>query len=141
MPAENTSPRAASRTEPIAGSFPARSSVSARSRHIWSVSALRFSGRFKVTRKTRSSTLISKFAFIGFDLQAEQSRAQRLALRIHPQRHRSAAAERLAHQEVECAHVGQFEPLDAAFHAVAEERLDPLRGDLARQNRVAAFVV
>ena len=99
--------------------------------------AFRFSGRFNKTRRTRSSRLVSKFPLIDLDLHAEQRGSKRFALRVHAQRNSAAAAERLAHHEIQRAEIRQLVPLDAAFDQAAEERSSPaIGGHFAQQNRI-----
>ncbi len=68
-----------------------------------------------IQSQVEDAVLASDFKHSDIDLHPEQRRAVGLALRIHAQRHRAAAAQRFVQQEIERAQVGQFEALDLAL--------------------------
>src|SRR6202051_2481461 len=117
---------------PTEWSESARSKASASSWQRARFSALRFSGRFSVIRRTRASCITS----INFNLHAENSRAVGLALGIDSQRHGPATAERFVQQQIDGAQIGKFEALDLAFDEIAEELFDSFGRHFAEDYRI-----
>src|ERR1700733_57141 len=77
----------------------------------------------------------------GIDLQIEQGRAQRFAMRVQRQRPRHAAPQRLVHHEVERKNLGQLIADHLAFDHTGEMRLDARRRDLGEQQRVMFGII
>ena len=73
-------------------------------------------------------SLLSLALFVvrpGLDVEIEQRRAQRFAVRIERQRPRHAAAERLVHDEIQRRQIGQFIANHLALDNAGEMRLHP----------------
>src|SRR5580658_5354909 len=123
MPPQKTAPLAFSTMAPTERSESAWSKAAVSSRQRFRLRALRFSGRFSVIVSTRPCW----FSSINFHLHAQKRGAIRLTLRIDAQRYCAATTQCFVEQQINCAEVGQLEALDAAFHEIPEELLDPLR--------------
>ena len=76
-----------------------------------------------VKRRSRPRLLTSKFSFIQFNLHCQQRAGQGLALRIRPQRQRTASAERPMQDEIQRSQIGQFVALYGTQHPVREVAL------------------
>src|ERR1017187_659531 len=77
----------------------------------------------------------------GVDLQIEQCRAQGFAVGIERQRPRHAAAERLAHHEIQRGNVGELIADNLAFDNTGKMCSDPLAGDLLKQQRIMLCII
>ena len=77
----------------------------------------------------------------GVDLQIEQRRTQRFAVRVERQRPRHAAAERAGHHEIQRGDIGQLIADHLAFDNTGKMRLHPRAGDLLQQQRIMLLVI
>src|SRR5579871_2196718 len=75
------------------------------------------------------------------DLQIEQGRAQRFAMRIQRERARHATPQRPAHHEVQRKNFGQLVADDLAFDDAGEMRFHPLTRHLRQQQRIMFLVI
>src|SRR5580700_6443844 len=77
----------------------------------------------------------------GFDLQIEQRRAQRFAMRVKRKRPRHPTGQRAGHDKIQRRYVGQLIADNLAFDNTGKMRLDPCARDLLEQQRIEFRVI